>query len=88
VLPRPDRGVQHDELPESGDGQADRCGALSTTEPKKYQQDVYGFINMAFEEVPRVPLAQPNFDVAMQKSIKGYTYWFHLQADYRGPGET
>jgi peptide/nickel transport system substrate-binding protein len=53
------------------------------TDPKKYREDVHGFINMAFEEVPRVPLAQPNFDVAMQKSIKGYTYWFHLQADYR-----
>jgi hypothetical protein len=22
-------------------------------------------------------------DVAMQKSIKGYRYWFHLQPDYR-----
>jgi len=53
------------------------------TDPKKYQQDVYGFIDMAFEDVPRVPLAQPNFDVAMQKTIKGYTYWFHLQPDYR-----
>ena len=50
---------------------------------KKYTQDVHGFINMAFDEVPRVPLAQPNFDVAMQKHIRGYTYWFHLQPDYR-----
>ena len=38
---------------------------------------------MAFEDVPRIPIAQPNMDVAMQKSIKGYTYWFHLQPDYR-----
>ena len=53
------------------------------TEPKKYQQEVAGFINVAFDEVPRVPVAQPNMDVAMQKSIKGYTYWFHLQPDYR-----
>ena len=53
------------------------------TDPKKYQQNVYGFIDTAFEQVPRVPLAQPNFDVAMQKSIKGYVYWFHLQPDYR-----
>lgn len=50
---------------------------------KKYEADVQGFINMAFDEVPRIPLAQPNMDVAMQKSIKGYTYWFHLQPDYR-----
>lgn len=50
---------------------------------KKYQEDVTGFVNMAFQDVPRIPLAQPNMDVAMQKNIKGYTYWFHLQPDYR-----
>jgi len=53
------------------------------SDPKKYAADVHGFVNIAFDEVPRVPLAQPNFDVAMQKSIKGYTYWFHLQPDFR-----
>jgi peptide/nickel transport system substrate-binding protein len=53
------------------------------TDPKRYQNHVHGFINIAFDEVPRIPLAQPNFDVAMQKSIKGYAYWFHLQPDYR-----
>ena len=42
-----------------------------------------GFINLAFEEVPRIPVAQPNMDVAMQKNIQGYVYWFHLQPDYR-----
>jgi len=52
-------------------------------DPKKYEAAVHGFVNIAFEEVPRIPIAQPNFDVAMQKSIKGYTYWFHLQPDYR-----
>ena len=52
-------------------------------DPKKYEQHVHGFMNIAFDEVPRIPLAQPNFDVAMQKSIKGYTYWFHLQPDFR-----
>ena len=50
---------------------------------KKYQDQVQGFINIAFEDVPRIPLAQPNFDVAMQKNIQGYRYWFHLQPDYR-----
>jgi len=53
------------------------------TDTKKYQSEVHGFVNMAFDEVPRIPLAQPNMDVAMQKSIKGYRYWFHLQPDYR-----
>jgi peptide/nickel transport system substrate-binding protein len=53
------------------------------TDKQKYQQDVAGFINTAFAEVPRIPIAQPGIDVAMQKNIKGYTYWFHLQPDYR-----
>jgi peptide/nickel transport system substrate-binding protein len=50
---------------------------------KKYHEAVSAFVNIAFDEVPRIPLAQPNMDVAMQKSIRGYTYWFHLQPDYR-----
>ena len=53
------------------------------TDAKKYREQVHGFVNTAFEDVPRVPLAQPNMDVAMQKNIRGYTYWFHLQPDYR-----
>ena len=53
------------------------------TDPKKYQQDVYGFIDMAFDEVPRVPIYQPYLSVAMQKPITGYQYWFHRQLDYR-----
>jgi peptide/nickel transport system substrate-binding protein len=52
-------------------------------DPKKYEQAVAGFIDLAFDEVPRIPIAQPSLDVAMQKHIKGYTYWFHLQPDYR-----
>jgi peptide/nickel transport system substrate-binding protein len=52
-------------------------------DPKKYRENVHEFVNLAFDEVPRIPLAQPNYDVAMQKNIKGYTYWFHLQPDFR-----
>ena len=52
-------------------------------DPKKYTANVQAFINQSFDEVPRVPVVQPNFDVAMQKNIRGYTYWFHLQPDYR-----
>jgi peptide/nickel transport system substrate-binding protein len=33
--------------------------------------------------VPRVPLVQPLLNVAMQKNITGYRYWFHRQLDYR-----
>ena len=53
------------------------------TDKKKYEAEVKGFIDMAFADIPRVPLGQPNMDVAMQKSIQGYRYWFHLQPDYR-----
>lgn len=48
-----------------------------------YDKDVTGFIDLAFAEMPRVPLFQPYLNVAMQKSIAGYQYWFHRQLDYR-----
>jgi len=53
------------------------------TDPAKYKEEVEGFIRIAFEEVPRVPLFQPSLDVAMQQNITGYRYWFHRQLDYR-----
>ncbi len=53
------------------------------TDPKKYAEEVRGFFKMAIDEVPRVTLYQPNLDVAMQKNVKGYQYWFHRQLDYR-----
>jgi len=53
------------------------------TDAKQYEADVKGFIALAAQDVPRVPLAQPILDVAMQKNISGYTYWFHLQPDFR-----
>ncbi|MCS0494413.1 ABC transporter substrate-binding protein [Ancylobacter sp. MQZ15Z-1] len=48
-----------------------------------YNKDVDGFIDIAFADVPRVPLYQPYLSVAMQKPITGYQYWFHRQLDYR-----
>ena len=53
------------------------------SDPKKYADDVRGFVKIALDEVPRVPIYQPNLDVAMQKTIRGYQYWFHRQLDYR-----
>jgi len=52
-------------------------------DPKKYADDVRGFVKIALDEVPRVPIYQPNLDVAMQKNVRGYQYWFHRQLDYR-----
>src|SRR5581483_9874720 len=48
-----------------------------------YEKDVKGFIKKAFDEVPRIPLFQPYLNVALQKNVTGYTYWFHRQLDYR-----
>jgi peptide/nickel transport system substrate-binding protein len=49
----------------------------------EYDAAVKGFIDMAFEDVPRVPIFQPLLNVAMQKNVTGYRYWFHRQLDYR-----
>ena len=48
-----------------------------------YGSSVKEMIQLAYDEVPRVPIVQPSMDVAMQKDVMGYMYWFHLQPDYR-----
>ncbi|MEN3286594.1 MAG: peptide/nickel transport system substrate-binding protein [Bradyrhizobium sp.] len=48
-----------------------------------YETDVKGFIDLAFSDVPRIPLYQPYVNVAMQKNVSGYQYWFHRRLDYR-----
>jgi peptide/nickel transport system substrate-binding protein len=48
-----------------------------------YDKLVRDFITIAAHDVPRIPLCQPNLDIAMQKSISGYQYWFHRQLDFR-----
>ncbi len=48
-----------------------------------YDGMVKDMVRLANEEIPRIPLVQPMLDVAMQPNISGYTYWFHLEPDYR-----
>ena len=48
-----------------------------------YDTDVRGFVDLAFHDIPRIPLFQPYVNVAMQKNITGYEYWFHRRLDYR-----
>ena len=48
-----------------------------------YEKDVKGFVDLAFTDMPRIPLFQPYSNVAMQKNISGYQYWFHRRLDYR-----
>ncbi len=52
-------------------------------DPAKYREDVKGFVKLAIADVPRIPLFQPYLDVAMQKNVTGYQYWFHRHLDYR-----
>ncbi len=42
-----------------------------------------GFVDLAYTDMPRIPLYQPYVNVAMQKNITGYQYWFHRRLDYR-----
>jgi len=57
--------------------------AAAIGDKDKYAKDVEGFISKAYDEVPRIPLFQPFLNVATQKNISGYVYWFHRQLDYR-----
>jgi peptide/nickel transport system substrate-binding protein len=53
------------------------------TDPAKYAEEIKSFVRLSFDEVPRIPLFQQYLNVAMQKSVTGYRYWFHRQLDYR-----
>ncbi|MGY8680993.1 ABC transporter substrate-binding protein [Bradyrhizobium sp. UFLA05-153] len=57
--------------------------AAAIGDKSAYDADVKGFVDLAFAEVPRIPLYQPFVNVAMQKNISGYQYWFHRRLDYR-----
>jgi peptide/nickel transport system substrate-binding protein len=61
---------------------AARAAAASGDKPA-YAAAVKAMIELAYDEAPRIPLFQPYLSVAMQKSISGYSYWFHRQLDYR-----
>ncbi len=57
--------------------------AAATGDTATYDKDVKGFVDLAFTDIPRVPLYQPYVNVAMQKNVSGYQYWFHRRLDYR-----
>ncbi len=60
---------------------------LETTDPA-YAPKVKRLIEIAFEDVPRIPLWQPTLNSAMSSSLTGYEYWFHRQLDARKLGKT
>jgi peptide/nickel transport system substrate-binding protein len=57
--------------------------AAATGDKGTYEKDVKGFVDLAFADMPRIPIFQPYLNVAMQKSVSGYQYWFHRRLDYR-----
>jgi peptide/nickel transport system substrate-binding protein len=57
--------------------------AAATGDTAAYDGDVKGFVDLAFADIPRIPLYQPFVNVAMQKNVSGYQYWFHRRLDYR-----
>ncbi len=57
--------------------------AAANGDKAAYDKDVKGFVDTAYADMPRIPLFQPYSNVAMQKNISGYQYWFHRRLDYR-----
>jgi peptide/nickel transport system substrate-binding protein len=71
---------QNKELDKLIDGAVDAAAIGNTA---AYDKDVKGFVDLAYADIPRIPLFQPYSNVAMQKNISGYQYWFHRRLDYR-----
>jgi peptide/nickel transport system substrate-binding protein len=57
--------------------------ARFTTDATDYEKSVKAFIALCIRDVPVIPLNQPIHDVAMQKNINGYEFWFHREPDFR-----
>ncbi len=57
--------------------------AAANGDKATYDKDVKGFVDTAYADMPRIPLYQPYVNVAMQKNVTGYQYWFHRRLDYR-----
>lgn len=55
---------------------------MEVSDPK-YAPNVKRMIEIAFTDVPRIPLYQPYLDAAMQKNVSSYASWFHRQLDCR-----
>lgn len=58
-------------------------GARFAPDEATYAKEVTGFMEMAFRELPAIPICQPLHDVAMQKSIGGYQFWPCREPDFR-----
>ena len=52
-------------------------------DPKKYDAELTEMNDIVMSDLPRIPIARQFYDVAMQKHVQGYVYWFHTHLDYR-----
>jgi len=52
-------------------------------DPTIYDADLVKMNDIVMSDLPRIPLARLFFDVAMQKNVHGYEYWFHTHLDFR-----
>jgi peptide/nickel transport system substrate-binding protein len=57
--------------------------AAAAGDKATYDKDVEGMVDQVFADMPRIPLYQPYVNVATQKNVSGYQYWFHRRLDYR-----
>lgn len=55
---------------------------LEVDDPQ-YEPNIKKLLTIFFDEVPLIPIYQPYLDVATQKSVTGYEYYFHRQLDCR-----
>lgn len=53
------------------------------TDNPDYAPKVKRLIEIAFNDVPRIPLWQPSLNSAMSPKLEGYEFWFHRQLDAR-----
>ena len=53
------------------------------TDRARYDRAIRRAIEIAFEQVPLVPLWLPAFEAALQPDLQGFTYYIHGQVDFR-----
>jgi peptide/nickel transport system substrate-binding protein len=53
------------------------------TDKTAYDGEITKENTLAMDDAPRIPVAHLFADIAMQKNVKGYVYWFHTHPDWR-----
>jgi peptide/nickel transport system substrate-binding protein len=56
---------------------------FETLDKASYEATISKMNEIVMDDVPRIPVAHLFSDIAMQKNVKGYVYWFHTHLDYR-----